>query len=85
MLQEDEDDNTEKKDSNADVGYRSCLVSKGDVLVRWGKESSIMRAHKANGKSLAYHEGDYFEFEDLREDDIPKTWMDRGRETCAPQ
>ena len=83
--QKEQQDKTGNGESNAEVGYRSRLVSKGDVLVRWGKESSIVCAHKAKGKSLTDGEGGFIEFEDLQEEDIPMTWMDRGRETCAPQ
>ena len=44
-----------------------------------------MSAHKSKGKPFAHDERDYIEFDELREEDIPMTWMDRGRETCVPQ
>lgn len=66
-------------------GYRSKLVDKGDVLIGWSNESTVSRAQKGKGKTMAHEVETYIEFEDLKEEDIPMTWMDRGRETCAPQ
>ena len=73
------------KQENMGSGYRSRLVDKGDVLVGWSNESTVSRAQKGKDKTMAHEEETYVEFENLVEEDIPMTWLDRGKESCAPQ